>query len=268
MIRSGLGKRRPPIHLKTPEEIALMREAGRIVAEVHELMRKMVRPGVSTAELDAVAQDWIRRRNAIPSFKGYPYTGKNDFPASICTSINEELVHGIPSRERILREGDIISIDVGAIYKGYQGDSAWTYAVGRISEEAQRLLATTEGALYAGIAAARAGRQVRDISAAIQRYVEERGFNVVREYTGHGIGRAMHEPPNVLNYVGDKYPDGRLPLRPGLTLALEPMVNAGTRETRLLADGWTVVTADGRLSAHFEHTLVVTTGEPEILTRL
>jgi len=268
VIRSGSGKRRPPIHLKTPEEIALMREAGRIVAEVHELMRKMVRPGVSTAELDAVAQDWIRRRNAIPSFKGYPYTGKNDFPASICTSINEELVHGIPSRDRILREGDIISIDVGAIYKGYQGDSAWTYAVGRISEEAQRLLATTEGALYAGIAAARVGRQVRDISAAIQRYVEERGFSVVREYTGHGIGRAMHEPPNVLNYVGDKYPDGRLPLRPGLTLALEPMVNAGTRETRLLADGWTVVTADGRLSAHFEHTLVVTIGEPEILTRL
>jgi methionyl aminopeptidase len=268
VIRSGLRKRRQPIHLKRPEEIAFMREAGRIVAEVHELMRRMVRPGVSTAELDAVAQDWIRRRNAFPSFKGYPHTGKNDFPASICTSINEELVHGIPSRERILREGDIISIDVGAIYKGFQGDSAWTYPVGEIDEETQRLLETTEGALYAGIAAARAGGRLRDISAAVQYYVEERGFNVVREYTGHGIGRAMHEPPQILNFVKKEDPDGRLELHPGLTLALEPMVSAGTGQTRLLADGWTVITADGCLSAHFEHTLAVTNGEPEILTYL
>ncbi len=256
------------IHLKTPEELALMRKAGRIVAEVHALMRRMVRPGVSTAELDAAAEDLIRRRNAIPAFKGYPHRGHNDFPATICASINEELVHGIPSPQRILRAGDIISIDVGAVYRGFYGDSAWTYPVGEISEEAQRLLEATEGALYAGIAAARAGRPLREISAAVQRYVEERGFKVVREYTGHGIGRAMHEPPQVLNYVDERNVEGRLILRPGMTLALEPMVNVGTWRTRLLPDGWTVTTADGSLSAHFEHTLAVTEEEPEILTRL
>ncbi|NOZ28013.1 MAG: type I methionyl aminopeptidase [Chloroflexi bacterium] len=266
-MRGGLRRRRQPI-LKTREEIELMRKAGRIVAEVHELMRRMVRPGVSTAELDAAAEDLIRRRNALPAFKGYPHTGRNDFPATICASVNEELVHGIPSPKRILREGDIISIDVGAIYEGFYGDSAWTYAVGEVDEEARRLMEATEGALYAGIAAARAGHRLREVSAAIQRYVEERGFNVVREYTGHGIGRAMHEPPQVLNYVNEHDVEGRIVMRPGLTIALEPMVNAGTWRTRVLRDGWTVVTADGRLSAHFEHTLVVTNGDPEILTRL
>ncbi len=268
MIRERLARRRARVYLKTPEEIALMRKAGRIVAEVHELMRRMIRPGVSTAELDAAAEDLIRRRNAIPAFKGYPHTGQNDFPATICASINEELVHGIPSPDRILRSGDIISIDVGAVYKGFYGDSAWTYPVGQVSTEAQRLLETTEGALYAGIEAARAGGRLRDISAAIQRYVEERGFSVVREYTGHGIGRAMHEPPQVLNYVNEGDIEGRMILRPGLTLALEPMVNAGTWRTRVLPDGWTVITADGSLSAHFEHTLAITPGEAEILTRL
>ncbi|GAB4567205.1 MAG: type I methionyl aminopeptidase [Anaerolineae bacterium] len=261
-------RQRRAVHLKTPEEIRLMRKAGRIVAEVHELMKRMIRPGVSTAELDAAAEDLIRRRNAIPAFKGYPHTGVNDFPATICASINEELVHGIPSPTRVLREGDIISIDVGAVYEGYYGDSAWTYPVGKISEEAQRLLEATEGALFAGIEAARAGHRLREVSAAIQRYVEERGFSVVREYTGHGIGRQMHEPPQILNYVNPLDGDGRLEMRPGLTMALEPMVNAGGWQTRVLSDRWTVVTADGSLSAHFEHTIAVTDGEPEILTRL
>ncbi|MCS7221632.1 MAG: type I methionyl aminopeptidase [Anaerolineae bacterium] len=268
MLSRAIKPRRPRLNLKTAEEIALMRKAGRIVAEVHELMRRMVRPGISTAELDAAAEELIRRRNALPAFKGYPHTGRNDFPATLCTSINEELVHGIPSPKRILREGDIISIDVGAIYGGYYGDAAWTYPVGQISEEAQRLLATTEGALYVAIAAARPGRRLRDISTAIERYVKEHGFNVARNYTGHGIGRQMHEEPQVWNYVDKGYRDGNVVLLPGMTLALEPMVNAGTGDTKVLADGWTVVTADGRLSAHFEHTIVVTEGEPEILTRL
>ncbi|MCD6289385.1 MAG: type I methionyl aminopeptidase [Anaerolineae bacterium] len=245
-----------------------MRKAGRIVAEVHELMRRLIRPGVSTAELDAAAEELIRHRNAIPAFKGYPHTGHNDFPATICASINEELVHGIPRPDRVLHEGDIISIDVGAIYQGYYGDGAWTYPVGEISEEAQRLLDATEGALFAGIEAARAGRRLGDVSAVVQRHVEERGFSVVREYTGHGVGREMHEPPQILNYVNRRDPDSRIVLRPGMTLALEPMVNAGTWRTKVLSDGWTVVTADGRLSAHFEHTFAVTDGEPEILTRL
>lgn len=268
---------RPPIRLKRPEEIALMRKAGRIVAEVHELMRQKIRPGVSTAELDRLAEELIRRRNAQPSFKGYPYRGQNDFPATICASINNELVHGIPSPRRILREGDIVSIDVGAIYQGYQGDSAWTYMVGEVNGEARALLEVTEGALFAGIAAARSGRRLRDISAAVQEYVESRGCTVVRSYTGHGIGQAMHEPPEIWNYVGEGYRDAEVELRPGLTLALEPMVSIGTwdpqilrkrRDTRVLPDGWTVVTSDGRLCAHFEHTIVITDGEAEILTRL
>lgn len=251
------------IILKTAHELALMREAGRIVAEVLAMLQERLRPGMTTAELDRLAEALIRKRGAVPSFKGY-----RGFPGAICTSINEEVVHGIPSNRRRLREGDIISIDVGAIYQGYHGDSAWTFAVGEISEEARRLLEATEGALYAGIAQARAGNRFRDISAAIQEYVESRGFSVVREYTGHGIGKQMHEEPQILHYVHPEDPNRNRRLRPGMTFALEPMVNVGTWETEVLSDGWTVVTKDRRLSAHFEHTLAITDGEAEILTRL
>ena len=255
------------IILKNRSEIALMREAGRIVARVHDAMREMVRPGVTTAELDARAEQIIRQHGAIPTFLGYPHTGKNDYPACICASINEELVHGIPSAERWLEPGDIISVDVGATYRGWVGDSAWTYAVGSIDAETQALLAATEGSLWAGIAQARAGNVLSDISRAVETYVVERGFHVVREYTGHGVGRQMHEEPNVLNYVPAGA--GRGPkLRPGMTFALEPMVGVGTWRTRVMGDGWLVIMADGKRSAHFEHTIAVTDGEPELLTIL
>lgn len=255
------------IVLKTREEIRLMREAGRIVACVHEALREMIRPGVTTAALNRRAEEIIRAHHAIPAFLGYPYTGKNDYPASICASINEELVHGIPSEQRWLEPGDIISIDVGVIYRGWVGDSAWTYPVGEIDEESRRLLKATEESLWAGIARARPGNHLADISEAIESHVKRYGFSVVREYTGHGVGRHMHEPPQVLNYVPPGA--GRGPkLKPGMTLALEPMVNAGAWPTKVLADGWTVVTADGKRSAHFEHTIALTEGEPEILTVL
>ncbi len=255
------------IILKTRDEIRLMREAGRIVARVHEAMREMIRPGVTTAELDVKAEAIIRAHQAVPAFLGYPHTGRNDYPASICASINEELVHGIPSRQRWLEPGDIISIDVGAVFQGWVGDAAWTYPVGQIDAESQRLLKVTEESLWAGVAKARPGNHLADISQAIEAWVQPHGFGVVREYTGHGVGRNMHEPPQILNYMPPGA--GRGPkLKPGMTLALEPMVNAGTWRTRVLADGWTVVTADGKRSAHFEHTLALTEGEPEILTAL
>jgi len=251
------------IILKTAHELALMREAGRIVAEVLAMLQEHLRPGITTGELDRLAEELIRQRGAIPSFKGY-----RGFPKAICTSVNEEVVHGIPNCRRRLHEGDIISIDVGAIYQGYHGDSAWTFAIGEVGEEVRRLLETTEGALHAGIAKARAGNRFRDISAAIQEYVESRGFSIVREYTGHGIGKQMHEEPQILHYVHPEDPNRNRRLRPGMTFALEPMVNAGTWETEVLSDGWTVVTKDRQLSAHFEHTLAITDGEAEILTRL
>ncbi len=255
------------ISLKSKADIAEMREAGRIVARVHEAMREMVRPGVTTAALNARAEEIIRGHGAIPSFLGYPHTGKNDFPASICASINEELVHGIPNDKRWLEPGDIISIDVGATYRGWVGDSAWTYAVGEIDDESKRLMEATEGSLWAGIAQARVGNRLGDISKAVETFVTAHAFAVVREYTGHGIGHRMHEDPQVLNYVPAGA--GRGPrLQAGMTLALEPMVNAGTWRTRTLADGWTVVTADGKRSAHFEHTIAITDGEAEILTAL
>jgi methionyl aminopeptidase len=255
------------IILKSRSEIALMREAGRIVARVHDAMRQMVRPGVTTAELDARAEEIIRQHDAIPTFLGYPHTGKNDYPASICASINAELVHGIPSAERWLEPGDIISIDVGATYKGWVGDSAWTYAVGSIDAEAEALMAATEGSLWAGIAQAHPGNFLSDVSRAVETHVVERGFHVVREYTGHGVGRQMHEEPNVLNYVPAGA--GRGPkLRAGMTFALEPMVGVGTWRTKVAGDGWLVTMADGKRSAHFEHTIAVTDGEPELLTVL
>ncbi len=252
------------IVVKSAAEIDKMRRAGRIVAEVLERMRERVAPGVTTAELDELAGAIIRGYNAIPSFNGYPPGGAHPFPANICTSINEELVHGIPG-PRVLQEGDIISIDVGAILDGYHGDAATTLPVGEIRPEARRLLEATEGALYAGIAAARAGNRSGDISAAIQSYVERRGYNVVHEYTGHGIGRKMHEEPQVPNF-GE--PGKGVRLRRGMTLALEPMVLAGERFVKTLADHWTVVSCDGKLTAHFEHTIAITDSEAEILTRM
>ncbi|HEY8342027.1 MAG TPA: type I methionyl aminopeptidase [Calditerricola sp.] len=245
------------IILKSETELKIMREAGRIVAETHRLLAKAIRPGVTTKELDEMAEDYIRRRGAIPSFKGY-----NGFPASICASVNDELVHGIPS-DRKLKEGDIISIDIGAQLDGYHGDSAWTYAVGDISDEAKRLLRVTEESLYRGIAQVRPGARLSDISHAIQTHVEAAGFSVVREYVGHGIGQSLHEEPQIPNYG----PPGRGPrLKPGMVLAIEPMVNAGQRYVRTREDNWTVVTVDGSLCAHFEHTVAVTDSGYEILT--
>lgn len=253
------------IVLKSEREIAWMRKAGHIVALVLEAMREQARPGVSTGELDRLAEDIIRGEGAIPSFKGYGGDGgRPAFPASICTSIDDELVHGIPSFQRILEEGQVLSVDVGAIYEGYHGDAAITIPIGRVSELAQRLMQVAEGALAAGIAAARAGNRLSDVSHAVQAYVESHGFAVVREYTGHGIGREMHEGFQVLNY-GE--PGRGMRLRTGLTMAVEPMVNAGDWRTRVLENGWTVVTYDGSLSAHFEHTIVVREGEAEILTK-
>jgi methionyl aminopeptidase len=254
------------IVIKSEREIALMRRAGQIVAKVLEAIREQVRPGITTGELDELAERIIRAEGGIPSFKGYDGgSDRTPFPATICASVDNEVVHGIPSRQRVLEEGQILSVDVGAIYQGYHGDAAITVPVGKVSDLARRLMEVTEGALYAGIAAARAGNRLGDISHAIQSYVESRGFSVVREYTGHGIGREMHEGLQVLNF-GE--PGRGVRLRAGMTLALEPMVNVGDWRTRVLADGWTVVTYDGSLSAHFEHTIVVRDGEAEILTRL
>jgi methionyl aminopeptidase len=252
--------------LKDRRALELMRRANRIVSTVWQAMVEVVAPGVTTAELDAVAERVIRQHSAVPSFKGYPHSGKNDFPASICSSVNQEIVHGIPRPERVLKEGDIVSIDVGTIYQGYHGDGAITLPVGQVSEEAQHLIEVTQTALATGIAQALPGYRVSDISRAIEHYVHAHGYEVVREYSGHGIGRNMHEDPLVPNYYRPELQDYEL--RPGMTLAVEPMVTVGTWKTRALPDGWTVETADGRLSAHFEHTIAITSGEPEILTRL
>jgi len=241
-----------------------MRQAACIVAEVLERMREWVAPGVTTAELDELAETVIRGYSAIPSFKGYPPGSAHPFPANICTSVNEELVHGIPG-PRVLQAGDIISVDVGTILDGYNGDAAVTLPVGGISREVQRLLEVTEGSLYAGIAAARVGNRSGDISVAIQSYVESRGYNVVREYTGHGIGRKMHEDPQIPNHG---QPGTGVRLRKGMTVALEPMVLAGTSCVKVLDDRWTVVSCDGELTAHFEHVIAITDGDAEILSRL
>jgi methionyl aminopeptidase len=235
-----------------------MREAGRLVGEVLTELTAMVAPGVSTADLDAVAERRIVSAGAVPAFKGY-----HGYPATICASINDEVIHGIPSGRRILREGDIISIDCGAALDGYYGDSAVTLAVGQVSEEAATLLRVTEEALYKGIECSRAGGRLYDIGHAIQQHVEAHGFSVVREFVGHGIGQKMHEEPQVPNY-GEA---GRGPrLSEGMVLAIEPMVNMGRPAVRLLEDGWTAVTRDKSLSAHFEHTVAITAAEPWILT--
>lgn len=248
------------IVLKSPSALARMRDAGRIVALVLERLREVVQPGITTVQLEEEACTVIAREGGRPSFKGY-----RSFPGAICVSINEEVVHGIPCPHRVLVGGDIVSLDVGVIYHGYQGDAAITLPVGTVNSEAQRLLTVTEKALGEGIAQSRPGNWTGDISAAIQRYVESQGYNVVREYTGHGIGRSMHEDPQIPNFGR---PGTGSRLRPGMTLALEPMVIAGGWRTQTLDDGWTVVTSDGALSAHFEHTIAVTEDQPEILTKL
>lgn len=242
---------------KSAAELELMREAGRIVAETHRLLRKAIQPDITTKQLDQIAEDFIRSQGAIPSFKGY-----NGFPGSICASVNDELVHGIPG-QRKLKDGDIISIDIGAQYKGYHGDSAWTYGVGTISETASKLLEVTERSLYAGLAEAGPDVRLYTISNAIQRCVESEGFSIVREYVGHGIGSQLHEEPQIPNYgIAGHGPR----LRPGMVLAIEPMVNVGERYVRTLEDNWTVVTVDGTLCAHFEHTIAITQDGYEILT--
>ena len=247
------------ITIKSKHEFEIMREAGRIVAMVHAEMARIVAPGITTKELDSIAEAIIRKAGATPSFKGY-----NDFPASICASVNEELVHGIPSK-RVLNEGDIISIDVGAYYKGYHGDSAWTYPVGAISQKAQELLDVTQESLFQGIRQAQPGNRLSDISHAVQVYAESLGYSIVRDYVGHGIGRDMHESPQVPNYG----PAGRgLRLRPGMALAIEPMVNVGSYDVVTLDDDWTVVTKDGSLCAHFEHTVAIHEEGPVIMTVL
>jgi len=247
------------IIVKSPEEIAIMREAGAIVAKVLQTLTKEIRAGVRTKELDSICAQELAKYEAQSSFKGY-----RGFPAYLCISVNDELVHGIPG-ERVLFEGDIVSLDVGAVFKGFQGDAAITVGVEETSPEAKRLLEVTQGALWAGIAAAKHGAYLGDVSAAIQLYVESRGFSVVREYTGHGIGREMHEEPQIPNFG---LPGQGPLLQKGMTLAIEPMVNAGGWSTKLSDDGWTVATADGSLSAHFEHTIAITNTKPDILTML
>ena len=238
------------ITYRTPQEIAKIRMSAQLVAKTLQHLAVMVEPGITTADLDQEAEAYIRKHGGIPAFKGY-----RGYPATLCTSINAEVVHGIPSKKRKLKAGDIIGIDCGAIVDGYYGDHAITFAVGEVAPEAQRLLEVTREALYAGIAQARVGNRLSDISHAIQAFAEEHGYSVVRSFVGHGIGTALHEDPQVPNFG----PPGRGPrLREGMVLAIEPMLNMGTYEVQILDDNWTVVTADGKLSAHFEHTIAVT----------
>lgn len=243
---------------KTARELEIMRKAGRIVALTHQELKQWIKPGITTNELNERAEQFIKSCHARPSFKGY-----NGFKGSICTSVNDELVHGIPG-SRVLHEGDIISIDIGAEYNGYHGDSAWTYAVGDVPESTQKLLKVTEDALYKGLEQARPDARLTDISHAVQSHVEASGFSVVREMSGHGIGQELHEDPDVLNYGR---PNHGPRLRPGMVLAVEPMVNAGSRYIKTLDDEWTIVTRDGSLCAHFEHTVAITESGIEILTK-
>ena len=245
------------ITIKSPREMEAMRLAGKITAAARAFAGEMVKPGVTTQEIDKAVQQFIKQHGAVPSFLGY-----NGFPGSCCISVNDEVIHGIPGK-RVLKEGDIVSIDVGAYIGGYHGDCAATFACGEVSDEAKRLIEVTEQSFYEGLRYAKEGCRVSDISAAVQRYVEKEGFSIVREYVGHGIGRNLHEAPEVPNY-GEP---GRGPrLLRGMTLAVEPMVNAGTAAIRNLSDGWTVKTKDGKYSAHYENTILITEGDPELLT--
>lgn len=246
------------IVLKTNRELALMREACRISAGALRVAGEAVQPGVTTEEIDRIAYEYIIKQGAKPNFLNY-----NGFPATACISINDEVIHGIPSKKQVIKEGDIVSIDLGATLNGYHGDNAATFAAGKISPEAERLINTTRESLYKGIAAAVAGGRIGDISNAVQTYCEERGFSVVRDFVGHGIGTKLHEDPSVPNYGT---PGRGVRLLPGMTLAIEPMINAGGYDVRQLSDGWTIKTKDGSLSAHFEHTVAITTDGPKILT--
>ena len=249
-----------PIVIKNPPEIETMREAGRVNALVLKTVREMVRPGITTQELDAVAEELIRKNGGKPAFKNYP--GPYPYPATLTISINEELVHGIPGKRK-LKEGDLISVDCGTVLNGFVADSAFSMGVGEISPQAQQLLEVTEKALYLGIEKMRPGNRVGDVSATIQQFIEGYNFHVPREYTGHGVGRDMHEGPLVPNFGVSRR---GIPLRPGITVALEPMVMVGTHRTRVLDDQWTVISADRSLTAHFEHSVAVTENEPIILT--
>ncbi|MGN0435840.1 MAG: type I methionyl aminopeptidase [Wujia sp.] len=247
------------IILKSQREIELMREAGRILATTHEQIRRIIKPGISTYEIDKLGEEVIKSFGCIPSFKGY-----NGYPASICVSVNDEVVHGIPSKSRILQEGDIVSLDAGVIYEGYHSDSARTYGVGKISEEAENLIQVTKESFFEALKVCRAGNHVNDISRAVYDYITARGYSAVRDLVGHGVGANLHEAPEIPNFTrvmkGPK-------LKPGMTIAIEPMINVGGYEVAWLDDDWTVVTVDGSLSAHYENTVLITEGEPEILSR-
>ena len=246
------------VTIKSNKEIELMREAGKILCAVHDELEKALKPGMSTLDIDRLGEDLIRSYGCIPSFLNY-----NGYPASICVSVNDEVVHGIPNKKRIIQEGDIVSLDAGVIYKGYQSDAARTYGVGEVSDEAKRLMDVTKQSFFEGIKYAKAGNHLYDISKAIQKYAESNGFSIVRDLVGHGIGAELHEEPQIPNFK----PMGRgIKLVPGMTLAIEPMVNAGAYDVWWLEDDWTVVTQDGSLSAHYENTVLITEGEPELLS--
>ncbi len=248
------------IHLKSPKEIEIMKGASKIVAEILVELREQVHEGVTTGDLDRIAEDLTLKKKAKPAFKGY-----RGFPASVCISVNDQVVHGIPSLKRVLKNGDIVGLDFGVIYDGYYGDSAVTVAVGEIPPDVERLVRVTEQCLYRAIEQAIPGNFISDVSAAVQKLAEANNFGIVREFCGHGIGRSLHEDPPVLNYVQN----GKGPkIKAGFVLAIEPMINLGTDKVKILEDGWTVITADGKPSAHFEHTVAVTASGPEILTRV
>nr|BBH88220.1 methionine aminopeptidase [Thermosporothrix sp. COM3] len=258
------------VMLKSRSEIAKLREAGRLVAETFEVLRPYVKPGVSTAELDQIAEDYIRSKGATPIYKGYGarpardgHPGTPPFPGTICASVNEVVCHGIPSKKAILKDGDIIGVDIGVLYNGWVGDSCTTYPVGTISEEAQRLLDVAKRCMELGIEQARPNNRLGDIGAAIQSYAESHGYTTVHELTGHGVGRSLHEDPLVPHYGR---PGTGLRIRQGMVFTVEPMINQGVAAVRMLADRWTICTADGKLSAQYEHTLAVTDGAPELLT--
>ncbi|MDO4489525.1 MAG: type I methionyl aminopeptidase [Lachnospiraceae bacterium] len=246
------------VSIKNAREIELMRHAGKLLEQVHNELGKMIRPGITTLDIDRAGEKMIRDLGCIPNFKNY-----NGYPASICTSVNDEVVHGIPSKKRVLREGDIISLDAGLIYEGYHSDAARTYAVGNISPEAQKLMDVTRESFFEGIKYAKAGHHLHEISAAIGNYCESRGYGVVRDLVGHGIGTHLHEDPQIPNFACRSR---GIRLRPGMTLAIEPMITMGTWEVAWLDDDWTVVTEDGSLAAHYENTVLITDGEPELLT--
>ena len=246
------------VTIKSAREIELMRQAGKILAKVHEDLAKVIKPGITTKEIDRIAEEMIRSYDCIPSFLNY-----NGFPASVCVSVNDQVVHGIPSSKRVIREGDIVSLDAGVIYKGYHSDAARTHAVGEVGKEAEQLIEVTRQSFFEGIKYAKAGHFLHEISGAINDYADRFGYGVVRDLIGHGIGTQMHEEPEIQNF---RQRTRGLKLKPGMTLAIEPMINAGRFEVEWTDDDWTVVTADGSLSAHYENTVLITDGEPEILS--